>query len=387
MKLSSSIIAVHILLITCTLILPASLLGPELGVAANNSNEDVRRCELAQNHLSILNFETLLASANSCERIGDEESATYFLLLSQLRFQLDVELLFPVNDTAKAERSKRHSQLRLRAAGSGPDTIYRIDKLRIRLFERISKTNLLIRPGYNPGWDYKRLPDEDDTQETFDRHRHNKLQKLRYLSKLLSNDEYYFVKRKFVELNRSFNVKDWRDSQAVLSELNRLETRMNLPAPTLREPNKIRVDPDADFQQIYVGFNGPSNPETKVFTGPEEFKKATWIPKALSGDQISEILSKVAFKNQVLIAIALGSHSRGTGNVIVTDLTMNSRNRIVSYKAFIGRISNDCRYSSATSYPFVIATKFRSATSIYGSKLQSNFSDGCKPPVTGTPSN
>ena len=62
-------------------------------------------------------YQELILAVQGCERAGRIDDATFFLLLSQIRFQVDSELLFPQTEADKTRRSQFFSYLYYRAGG------------------------------------------------------------------------------------------------------------------------------------------------------------------------------------------------------------------------------------------------------------------------------
>lgn len=100
-------------------------------------------CTEAKRHSGRLNYIELLNAGGACFREKNIVGTTYFLLLSQIRFRIDSELLFPRVEEAKVKRGRFSAYLFYRAGGSGPDEIYRDAKKRHELFSPLKTRHVL----------------------------------------------------------------------------------------------------------------------------------------------------------------------------------------------------------------------------------------------------
>ena len=101
------------------------LAGMEIGHAQSDGQaagplseaEVARFCDLAGENSDQLSYQELILAVQGFEKAGRIDDATFFLLLSQIRFQVDSELLFPQTEADKTRRSQFFSYLYYRAGG------------------------------------------------------------------------------------------------------------------------------------------------------------------------------------------------------------------------------------------------------------------------------
>lgn len=351
-------------------------------------------CTQATDQADRLNYAGLIAALGTCESEGRVDDALLFLLLSQVRSRTDTELLFPRDEEAKQRMGAIFAFYYYKAGGSGPDAFYRDAEKRERLFERLAAWEATLGEGYDPGWAYKRLPEPEDVRETSRRHAYNRLQKLRHIAALVSDDEYYHISDRLAEHGRRTNnvivtnspeAKEFADLRRMQAEITR---RLNVPQPELL-PDKVRVDPDPDFRPLHTGANGPAVAGASIAASAADIGKS-FLPKALSTAELEAITTSVDFSTEVLVVIAIGKMTNATGSLIVTSLDVANLDDKPSAKIAlrVGVTEPDCGFEPTPSYPFIVVAKKRPAPGTVSSGhswSRGNFADGCKPPVAGAP--
>ncbi|MGE0255006.1 MAG: hypothetical protein AB7N54_13440 [Alphaproteobacteria bacterium] len=376
------------------LLMCAAAIAPEFARAENaaaGAAAPFASCDEAAPLDGQLGYMMLLKAALTCEREGRMTDATYFLLVSQIRLAVDGELLFARDVEAKRNRGlllSVHSQY----AGSGPEGVYRDAGTRAALFARLMAWRGTIAPGHDAGWAYKRLPEPADVEETVDRAKHNRLEKLRYYAALISNDEYYASQRRLNELSRE-NGNTFRPNTPAMEELRALQTTMQqverdlaIPPADLREPKTIRVDPDADYRTLHTGMNGPERAGHVLFEQRAEAEQA--LASVASGPELDRMLTSVDFSTEIVVVIAAGERPNATGKLVVTELevgNLGDRPAIVSGLA-VGVMPADCPQAPLSSRPFVVVAKKRPAEPVQDmprGRHSANFADGCTQAVGG----
>ena len=69
------------------------------------------------------------------------------------------------------------------------------------------------------------------------------------------------------------------------------------------------------FQQVYIGFNGLHEPEVTYFHSEQEVRRS-WLASNIKKLRLDEIVSKINFKKQVLLLVAVGDRGNvATGNI------------------------------------------------------------------------
>ena len=130
------------------------------------------------------------------------------------------------------------------------------------------------------------------------------------------------------------------------------------------------------FQQVYIGFNGLHEPEVTYFHSEQEVRRS-WLASNIKKLRLDEIVSKINFKKQVLLLVAVGDRGNvATGNIYIKQII--NGDHILAY-ADVGVSGEDCKYSYDNSYPFSlsIAPKPKKSQFLSGFYIQ-NFSDVCK---------
>lgn len=228
--------------LAAALLLLLSVAGVQKSAAEPWNSALPKSCDEAKARSSELNYVGLINAIGLCGSQGTKADSTFFLLLSQIRFRTDNELLEPVDQTAKSKRAKIKGFLFYRAGGPGPDSIYRTEAQRAALFERLRNWSANIPAGYNPGWEFIELPSRERIVETSLRHRDNRIEKLRWYAALVSDDDYYAAKQQSDALSRRLKGRfvsgtpEFEESRRLSKKLNAIERRLQIPAPELKAP-------------------------------------------------------------------------------------------------------------------------------------------------------
>jgi hypothetical protein len=365
--------------------------------AKANKQSDGEVCALASKNADQLGYDKLVAAAVVCYRADRVVDGTFFLLVSQIRIHTDTELFIPANEGAKTKLSQFFGYYFYKAGGSGPEKLYRSKAKRKKLFSRLRNWKASTSPGYNPGWDYKGTPSNEDVAEVSERRKYNRLQKVVRYATLIANDEYYETKKRSDELAKKhrgqfvYNSPAYKQSAALSKKLGEITKKLKLPELNLKSQTKFRIDPDADFKSIYRGANGPNTAMSMIIDNGTDIQE-TFLSTALTDTQIKKITAEVNFEKEVLIIIAIGARQTATGALVVTSLTVRNLGKkpSLSYSIKIGVLEKGCKLPSKKSYPFIVLRKQRpnSQNKSRGrGRSRGNFPDGCKKQVTGTPNN
>lgn len=143
--------------------------------------------------------------------------------------------------------------------------------------------------------------------------------------------------------------------------------------------------PDADFEQLYTGVNGPRSGGASVFQSEDAVVKS-WIAKSLSQDELAVLLDQIDFEKKILVALSIGKRTTATGTFHISNVNYNSIHKSLNITGLIGVIAEGCDKPHSEAYPFALAISPRPATvpTSPGSYRQ-NFPDGCKAAVSGEP--
>ena len=142
------------------------------------------------------------------------------------------------------------------------------------------------------------------------------------------------------------------------------------------------------FNQLYIGLNGPGNPNSSVFRSRDELF-SSWLASSMTTIELEHLAKKIDFKSNSLVAISVGKMANFSGSIIVDKLEIGGSvmsvigpiaagpGQLVSYSR-VG-FSADCENSTIEVQPFVLLiTDVMSSDVIPGSYFQSNFYDACR---------
>jgi hypothetical protein len=79
--------------------------------------------------------------------------------------------------------------------------------------------------------------------------------------------------------------------------MNRVIERIGKPEMPPERPFVFTPDPDADFKQVFVGFNGPEHGGATLIQSRSE-ATASWLSSSLSVHDLDRILLQVNFDSK-----------------------------------------------------------------------------------------
>ena len=169
---------------------------------------------------------------------------------------------------------------------------------------------------YDPGWAYKPLAEPAPYEAVAREVKAHRIVQLQGYAQLIRRDDYYEASQELARLQAAnpdgFDAESEDGRRAM--ELTELMWKLGRevetpPPPRSSEAFRFEPDPDADYEQLHVGFNGPARPHAAVFES-EDAARAAWLAKALKEDELAVLLSKVDFETQVLVAFSVGKERR-----------------------------------------------------------------------------
>ena len=350
-------------------------------------------CQAGLDRADALNAFELLGVAASCSEESRPLEASFALIAGQLRATADMSSLKPSSDEDEKKLVDLYGFIYYRAGGGGSVEVYREPAQTERLFEMISSWRPQLPEGYDPGWAYRRAPDKAKYDENLEHDRRVRLLQLKHYAQLARDDEYHAAQSELAELSRknpkgfSEGSPDGERAEQLLGTMREVSSRV--PEPQYPKPPKFEYvpDPDADFRQLYTGFNGLLMTGTTFATNRAEAEKAWWRA-AIGEPAFDQLLAKVDFERQMILVHTFGKHGAATGTVHLTDVRHRRDENSLSVNVVIGVPEEDCGLTPADSYPFVIAVMSRAEALPYVSGYShSNFGDGCKQPIAASPSN
>jgi hypothetical protein len=134
----------------------------------------------------------------------------------------------------------------------------------------------------------------------------------------------------------------------------------------------------SSFRQLYSGFDGPRESKSFRFDSADAVR-ASWVASAIPG-QLEEILSRVDFTRDVLIAAAVGMRDDVNAPAKVVEV-----DELVVYLE-IGVNTADCTEPIRLSYPFVLVSVPRPKLPIPSEGFDhKGYENGCRPEMSGVP--
>lgn len=319
-------------------------------------------------------------------------AGSLLLVAGQERAITDLSILEPINEKEQEKAVELYRFLYYEAGGAGPYEVYRNKDLSNTLFDRVQNFKLSFDNSYNPGWEYKPVKEEKYTA-TFQASLQHRLTQLKDFSNLINDDEYYALRTEQDEINQrnpgGINTRSEDGSRSGELFKRMREISKTLTPEPITPPDAVTFeftpDPEANYQQVYTGFNAPKNSSRKIFTDAKEVRKS-WLSRALEPDVLDSILSQVNFETQTLITYPIGKRTNASGKLYITAVDFDPIPQSLFISNRIGVINKSCDYTSAVSYPFALIVTEKIPTDILGGGFSTgNFGDGCREPVAGTP--
>ncbi len=350
-------------------------------------------CAEAMDRSTVLNGRTLIAAAASCFRDARHVEGNFLLVAGQVRSMTDMSLLTPAGDADEIAAAELYGLIFFQAGGTGYDEVYRDPLLRQQLFDGLDAWSPALFDGYDPGWRYRSGPAASLYDEMAAYMKATRLAQVRHYAELIQDDAYYAARREFGELQARnpgglvAGSPDADRADALMSIMREISAAVPKQTVDLKPPDipPPEPDPDAGFEQLWVGFDGPESTGVAVFEN-EAGVLSSWLPDAIGGVELADILARVDFETQILVALAIGERETATGAVHM-NVSYNAIHESLTVSARVGVNEEGCDFPYSKSYPFALAVVARPPLVPdhpgYG---LSNFGDGCKPPISGRPS-
>jgi hypothetical protein len=349
-------------------------------------------CQTGVDSAAMLNAPNLFRVAASCAEEGRAMEAAFALIAGQLRATADMSSLKPSGEDDETKMVELYGFIYYRAGGTGTVELYRDPAQTERLFELIRQWQPQLPENYDPGWAYRQAPDKAKYFENLDYGRITRLLQLQHYALLARDDEYHAAQSEFAELQRknpnglSAGTADGDRAEYLMHAMQSASAR--IPEPRYPKPPKFEYvpDPDANFRQVYTGFNGLPEIETTIVMNRAEAEKAWWRT-AIGEQAFGDLLAQADFEREMILVHTIGHRGAATGSVHLTDVRQRRDMNSISVSVMIGVNEEECEFKTADAYPFVVAVMARAEESPYvGSYSHSNFGDGCKQPKSAAPS-
>jgi hypothetical protein len=337
-----------------------------------------------------LNAQALFRGAEPCMAEKRSFDATLLQIEGQIRAIVDLASLTPKTDEDKMLGAKLYGQIFYATGGAGDREIYRDRELTKKLFDQIEAWTPILGADYDPGWQYRRSPALSEYNNSIKYQKSARLAQLRWYASLERNDEYYSAESELAEIQKRnprgiiTGTADHERVQQLLAVMRRVSERLGKPDLPPEPPFSFEPDPDADFKQLYVGFDGPETPGVTLFDNRQD-ATGSWLSSAMEPSELASVLAQVNFDSQILVALAVGERVSATGRVFVTDASYNTVLHSLFVNGAVGVNADDCKIGHVRSFPFaVVVAKRPPVIPKFPGYGLLNFGDGCKLPRAGS---
>ncbi len=358
-----------------------------LTTSTNSDAAQHTECDLGVENSGALNASELWKRASSCAELNRKLDSTFLLLVGQIRAMADMSVLEPESDEEGVKVTDLYGVLFYQAGGSGYDEIYRNKASFEKLLNSVARWQATISDTYDPGWKIKRDVDFTFYTQMIECQRALRVSKLKWYASLIQDDEYFELHQQQTRLHQEnqstfeHGTTAYDKAQELSSKMNRISSQLPMPnsnPPECEIGKPYKPDPNANYRQVYTGYNGLKTSKASVYLSKDQILKS-WIAKAVSKSELDKILSNVDFGSEIMVALNFGKRESATGSTYITDVKYNSVYKSLNVAGLIGVNERDCSKSHQISYPFVLAIAERPPSfPDYPSLYVQNFSDGCK---------
>jgi len=143
-------------------------------------------------------------------------------------------------------------------------------------------------------------PSEAEYDDSIKYQKSYRVAQLRGYALLVRNKEYYVAESELADIQRRnpkgivTGTSDGVRSQELLQTMSRLSESVGKPDLPKARLFVLTPDPDADFKQVFVGFNGPERGGVTVIRS-ESDAASSWLASAVSPDDLKKLLAQVHF--------------------------------------------------------------------------------------------
>lgn len=350
-------------------------------------------CTRAIERSTLLNGPQLFRAAEACAREDQSDDAVFLLWAGQVRAMVDIYLLEPRSGADRQAVGELYGAMYYTYGGSGPDELFRDAEKARRMFVRLSAWRPSFSDGYDPGWTYESPVEVGRYMLMVDHSKRSRLAKLETYRNLIQDDRYYAVQTERNEIlarNDSRIVEGTEDASRI-RELDQVAAALERSIPRVPEPTLPKElqpadgpDPDAEFRQLYVGFNAVDGEEGDgvivVVSRTEALK--SWLSRVMSSAELQGLLAKVDFERQSLVVARFPSTESANGKLYIRDIEIDDAWQSVDVRGVLGVNEEDCTEPKTGSYPFVVAATPKIAFEVQSvSWAVSTRAEGCRPAV------
>jgi len=353
---------------------PGVILAALLLLAGPNASrgDDSALCSDALATAPDSNTSRLLEGALACAGAGRREDAYVLLGLGQIRAGADSMVLGQPSKEAMAQIKELYSRA-LVAVDPDLEASYAAPEKLAALERRLRDLELRLDADYDPGWPPRTGVKAEAYAPVVAQMRAMLLARVGVTASNLQDPAYAQAYRAIRELYRS--NPSLEEGEPGYDEYLRLTAQLKLAA------NRFQ-DPEVAKRLVVSGFNGPAEMGLYVFRSAAEVRQS-WLAAALSAEQLSSLLARTDFSQEVFLALAFGHRQNASGVIVLSQLGYDQRGLSYIIAAQVGVVPQSCGPGAVDSFPFVVGV----TAAVPGAELRqhslSNFPDACGPVVSG----
>jgi hypothetical protein len=108
---------------------------------------------------------------------------------------------------------------------------------------------------------------------------------------------------------------------------------------------------------VLVGSKGPQEPSVQ-YLGTTEAVEGSWLKSSLSTAELAQVLSRVNFQHQAIVAVAVGERTNATGNVSISRIRRlgSADHPVLDVSVQVGTAQSECRPSIEHQRLFLLAS-------------------------------
>ncbi|MGB3753712.1 MAG: hypothetical protein WA954_07420 [Parerythrobacter sp.] len=333
---------------------------------------------------------TSLVLANAvtpCLALERAEDAAFLLMLTKLRFAADIALFRPVDITGEFDSAPFVAAYAM-SDDFVDETLARDPERFEAVMDRVRAAELSVPFDYQPGWTFVSDAKRDLYDVVVEGMRTDQLALEYYVARLVRDDAYFTAYQKRRRILASLT-----DERALPDEYGTMSDVMRRRVAVLGDPPEgsavpwsrvYRPGPEAAFDTLAVGFDGPASDGTAIFESAGAVEQS-WVGRVLGEAQLAQVLAEVDFTREVVGVYAVGEMQNATGNTIATHFEADREKGGYAFSVVVGVVGADCASGRTRSYPFVVATTARGTGTQITASSRANFPDQCQPVRSGRP--
>ena len=309
----------------------------------------------------------------------------------------DMAVLQPQTEVDEMAMGQLYGAIYYNYCGSGSLAMHRDANRFSAIIERLRNWVPSISDGYDLRDGTRSCPlIANDTAFMIDYSLRERVARLEWYNNLVQEDRYFEAAKERDEIlaRNNSRVDAGTDDANRLDELRRITDEINKsnpyeapPLPWELQQDYTERDPEAQFKQLHVGFDGidRNDQQLEIYESPSDVL-ASWLSRTLSPIQLASLLDEIDFHTESLIVLQLPPQGMATGTLYIRDIDYRTNTQGISVSAVISVNDNDCDQPPAVSYPFVVASVPKADFEIQSMSINvTGTGGGCQPPVQAQP--